>query len=232
MDAFVTHSRSIPIALFTSQDIRDRASLFTASIYSVDSPSSYKSLMNHLKSANKSSANPASHVISALRCMALKPKHTGLNGPDDFVLQTENDDDDEKWGSQRILSVMQAEGIIDAVVVVKRWYGGIMLGPARFTHVETCTREVCRLFKKKEELDGCIASILNLDGILEGLRDELAQFTGTKSTTKKQGYDEWTVEDLPKARQIVVAREKAISSLKAVIDKRKQEQQYVISVSD
>ena len=46
----------------------------------------------------------------------------GLAGPDDFELVTGADDDGEKHAGARVLKVMQAEGIIDAVVVVSRWW--------------------------------------------------------------------------------------------------------------
>jgi Uncharacterized protein family UPF0029 len=36
-----------------------------------------------------------------------------------------------------VLTELNAVG----VVVVARWYGGILLGPARFTHIENCARE-------------------------------------------------------------------------------------------
>ncbi|KAJ7575563.1 hypothetical protein C8J56DRAFT_409248 [Mycena floridula] len=245
MDAFITHSRPIPAALFISQDIRDRGSLFSASIYSVSSPSSYKSLINTLKAKNgatgaaKDSAapgsgtkNPATHTMSAFRCMILKANQTGLSGPSDFTVHAASDDDGEKWGGSRIAKVIQNEGVLDAVVVVRRWYGGIMLGPARFDHIETCTREVCRMFKKKEELEECISSIRNLDGIMQGLREELAGLSVKEeeehqkkkvAPAKAQDYSDWTVEDLAKAKRILIAREKAVASVQATLAKRKLE---------
>jgi hypothetical protein len=37
---------------------------------------------------------------------------------------------------------MQVEGVI----VVARWYGGVMLGPVRFTHMENCATEAVRMW--------------------------------------------------------------------------------------
>jgi hypothetical protein len=53
--------------------------------------------------------------------MVVKKGCTGLGGPEDFEVQAGNDDDGEKWGSSKILKVMESEGVIDAVVIVSRW---------------------------------------------------------------------------------------------------------------
>lgn len=53
--------------------------------------------------------------------MSLKNGKTGLGGPDDFEVASGSDDDGEKYAGGRILKVMQAEGVLDAVVIVSRW---------------------------------------------------------------------------------------------------------------
>lgn len=53
-------------------------------------------------------------------------------------------------------------------------YGGTLLGPVRFTHIEDCTREVCRKFKVTEEVRECIETLHSLDRELSELRSELA----------------------------------------------------------
>jgi hypothetical protein len=130
---------------------------------------------------------------------------------------------------------MQQEGIIDGVVIVSRWYGGILLGPARFSHIETCAQEVCRKFKRKEELENCVSMLSTLDDILADLRVELANLPGPSTTStsigvkdilprtpKKPDYSTFNAdEDLPKAKRLVGAREKAIENAKVLIAKRK-----------
>ncbi|KAG6381948.1 hypothetical protein JVT61DRAFT_572 [Boletus reticuloceps] len=113
------------------------------------------------------------YVIAAWRCMAVKPGQTGLSGPDDFVVGEGCEDGGERWAGGRVLGVMKREGVIDAVVVVCRWFGGTLLGPVRFTHIETCAREVCRRFKKIEEMDECVQTLRTLDDLLAALRAEL-----------------------------------------------------------
>ncbi|GAW00548.1 ribosomal protein S5 domain 2-like protein [Lentinula edodes] len=107
---------------------------------------------------------------------------------------------------------MESLAVLDAVVICSRWYGGIMLGSARFSHIETCVTEVCRTFKSKQELEDCIAMLSTLDDILKQLRDELALLSD---------YTLWTESDLPKAKRLVIAREKAIASVKNMIAKRR-----------
>src|SRR5271154_5308489 len=58
-------------------------------------------------------------------------------------------------------------------------YGGILLGPARFTHIETCAREVCRDFKRKVEVEEHISTLRSLDDILADLRAEFRRSSMT-----------------------------------------------------
>lgn len=96
-----------------------------------------------------------------------------------------------------------------------------MLGPNRFTHIETCAAEVCKHFKLREDLTDCKTMLRSLDVILADLRSEFTALTGKPSTHKTMGYD--TIDDLPKLRKLVVAREAAIKSIKAVIGKAKEQ---------
>jgi hypothetical protein len=77
--------------------------------------------------------------------MCLKPGKTGLGGPDDFELKTGYDDDGEQWAGikydcvlfsyqslspsflSRILKTMEAQAVLDAVVVCSRWYSRVLL---------------------------------------------------------------------------------------------------------
>ena len=39
-----------------------------------------------------------------------------------------------------ILKMLERAGLVDHIVVVTRWYGGVHLGGDRFAHIVTCTR--------------------------------------------------------------------------------------------
>ncbi len=49
-------------------------------------------------------------------------------------------DDGEAGAGAVILKMLEREGLVDHVVVVTRWYGGVHLGGDRFAHVVTATR--------------------------------------------------------------------------------------------
>ncbi len=52
------------------------------------------------------------------------------------------DDDGEDAAGGRLLHLLQILDVKDTVVVVTRWYGGVKLGPARFTHINNAARMV------------------------------------------------------------------------------------------
>ncbi len=51
------------------------------------------------------------------------------------------DDDGESGAGAIILRMLEREAIVDHVVVVTRWYGGVHLGGDRFRHVQTCVNQ-------------------------------------------------------------------------------------------
>ena len=120
LDAFLQLSRPPPRAVCTSKEIHDRNSVFVATLFRASNEADALRAMKYLRDVTHAS-KPASHEMFAWRCMVLKDGKTGLAGPDDFELRSGNEDDGEKYGGGRILKVMQAEGCIDAVVIVSRW---------------------------------------------------------------------------------------------------------------
>ncbi|KAJ3575057.1 hypothetical protein NP233_g1358 [Leucocoprinus birnbaumii] len=174
LDSFITNSKPLdtPTPIATSAEIRDRGSTFIANIFiatSAEEALSHTKYVKHVLHANRK----ATHEIAAWRCMGVKPGCSGLGGPEEFHVVSGSTDDGERWAGDRTLKVMQNLAVIDAVVVVSRWYGGTMLGPSRFNHIETCSAEVCRAFKRSEELRESITTLRTLDVLLEGLREEL-----------------------------------------------------------
>lgn len=51
------------------------------------------------------------------------------------------DDDGEQAAGGRLLSLLQILNVVNVMVVVTRWYGGIQLGPARFKHINNAARD-------------------------------------------------------------------------------------------
>lgn len=103
-----------------------------------------------------------------------------------------------------------------------------MLGPVRFSHIETCTVEVCGVFKQQDELNDCVLMLSPLDAELAEQREEfnllITSEGGERQQFKSPTYpEEWTIEDLEKAQRLVKARENAIKSMKTIIEQRKNQ---------
>ena len=265
LHSYLQPSKPYPQPICTSQEIRDRGSIFVANIFRTTSEDEARKAVAHLRNVIHGS-HRATHEMYAWRCMVLKAGKTGLAGPDDFQVESGCEDDGERYGGGKILKIMQSEGIIDAVLVVSRWcvsalppsvpdrwslypaltifpsfprYGGQMLGPARFSHSETCAREVSHAFRVRDEVEECVATLTSLDDILASLRAELASLTQSHdgaakgSTKKKQDYgDLLKTLDLPKAKRLVSARENAIKAVKASLQKSREMPTGMASTAD
>jgi len=99
LDSFITSGRPPPQPLATSQEIRDRGSLFVATIYAASSPAQAAGCIAHLSNVVHAQ-KPASHEMNAWRCMVLKAGCTGLGGPDDFEVREGSADDGKRKLSQ------------------------------------------------------------------------------------------------------------------------------------
>ncbi len=49
-------------------------------------------------------------------------------------------DDGEAGAGAVILKMLEREGLMDHIIVVTRWYGGVHLGGDRFAHIVSCVR--------------------------------------------------------------------------------------------
>lgn len=125
-------------------------------------------------------------------------------------------------------------------------YGGQLLGPVRFTHIESCTREVCRSFKAMEEVEAITSELTELDATLARLRTELASLTAATAATatveaaaqdvnteseipkpnltRSVEYRKTLLSppDVPKARRLLTARQNAIKSVNGVLARVKE----------
>ncbi|KAJ3598927.1 hypothetical protein NHX12_032890 [Muraenolepis orangiensis] len=52
------------------------------------------------------------------------------------------EDDGETAAGGRLLHLLQILDVRNVMVVVSRWYGGILLGPDRFKHINNCARNI------------------------------------------------------------------------------------------
>ena len=74
----------------------------------------------------------ASHNIFAYRL------HDEKRG----VLVKDNDDDGEDAAGGRLAALIELMEASDVLVVVSRWFGGTLLGPARFKYITNAAREI------------------------------------------------------------------------------------------
>lgn len=124
--------------VFVSEPIEDRSSTFVAYYSPTLAPKTLQ---------KREEVKSASHRMLAWRTRS-SSQRTLVGGKPS--LETGCDDDGEKFGGKKVLNVLEsckAEGSL----VVARWYGGVMLGPVRFTHIETCAREAVKAWQDHEQ---------------------------------------------------------------------------------
>ncbi|NXU49361.1 IMPCT protein, partial [Turnix velox] len=110
--------------------ITDRRSTFQAHLAPVVTPRQVKTVLEKLYE-NKKIAS-ATHNIYAYRIYC-EDKQTFLQ---------DCEDDGETAAGGRLLHLMQILNVHNVLVVVSRWYGGILLGPDRFKHINNCARNI------------------------------------------------------------------------------------------
>ncbi|XP_059502254.1 protein IMPACT isoform X2 [Stegostoma tigrinum] len=112
------------------EPITDRRSTFQAHLSPVVTPNQVKLILQELYQ-NKKIAN-ATHNIYAYRIYC-EDKQTFLQ---------DCEDDGETAAGGRLLHLLQILDARNVLVVVSRWYGGILLGPDRFKHINNCARNI------------------------------------------------------------------------------------------
>lgn len=124
-----------------SQPISLKNSTFVARAIHFTDPSKRAYLVQSLLAANPKLRN-ATHNAWAYRCAA-----TGRLREDSF-------DDGETGCGDLMLRVMREVGAVDTLIVLTRWFGGIMLGPDRWRLMRNCVTNVLgeRLRKSGHEI--------------------------------------------------------------------------------
>ncbi|XP_003219694.2 protein IMPACT [Anolis carolinensis] len=116
--------------IYHGNPITDRRSTFQAHLAPVVCPKQVKNVFAELYK-NKKIAN-ATHNIYAYRIYC-EDKQTFLQ---------DCEDDGETAAGGRLLHLMQILDVHNVLVVVSHWYGGILLGPDRFKHINNCARNI------------------------------------------------------------------------------------------
>ena len=226
-------------AVFISSPIEDRGS-------------THIGLYSPTATAKQLQARPdvkeASHRIAAWRTPG---KQKSLSGK--HIYDLGHDDDGEQHAGKKLERLL-ADLNVEGAVVVARWYGGILLGPVRFTHFENCAREAISKWRhkvgeeakrrkveedQKVEREKLAQALVERDSSIAVLRDLLAEKTATKteggvSSPPSQSQDaskktDYSVMDLPTLKRLEQARDRTIAWILKQIEKAEDAQKVTES---
>ncbi|KAJ3160445.1 hypothetical protein HDU86_000779 [Geranomyces michiganensis] len=233
----------VPAKLFASRKIEDRGSVFIA-----HAAEESKRKEERLARGRGNGFQRPYKLIFALswvrtcRFLDLKPGRTGLAGPDDFHTVSGNDDDGERYGSERMIRLMAKYDAIDVLVVVSRVWGGENLGPVRFTHIENVTHDALKkggligapsagaghvqtasnALLSAYDQEQAVKRLREKDSVIESLRDQLraaeSQSSSPASRPSSQTVMEYGAMTAEKAQRLLKARENTIKLLAKKMD--------------
>ncbi|KPI85603.1 hypothetical protein ABL78_5341 [Leptomonas seymouri] len=133
------HRQEVGIDVWSGDAIVDRRSRFVAHMARVQSLTDVRRVITYLRSI-KQIACAAHPAIYAYR-------FTDAKG----VLQQDTDDDGESGASIKMAFLMEQLNVDGYVVVVTRWWGGILLGPDRFKHIMEVTKNILLTIPEREK---------------------------------------------------------------------------------
>lgn len=119
------------------ESVVDRKSVFQGHCAAINRQEHVNIFLSKLKE-NKKIEN-AFHNMWAYRIDRTDP-HSHVAGKSASIIQ-DCDDDGEQAAGGRLLNLLQILNVVNVMVVVTRWYGGIQLGPARFKHINNAARD-------------------------------------------------------------------------------------------
>ncbi|KAL2862562.1 putative aromatic amino acid aminotransferase [Aspergillus lucknowensis] len=133
-----------------SEVVTEKKSVFVGRAAHVTSLDQAQAYLDYLLASDKKVAS-ATHNISAWRIRqkqkppsSSRDTSSGKGGsstaPGEMIIQ-DCDDDGETAAGGRLLHLMQLMDVWDVVVVVTRWYGGVLLGPDRFRIINAVGRD-------------------------------------------------------------------------------------------
>ncbi|PSK51960.1 hypothetical protein B9Z65_3227 [Elsinoe australis] len=192
--------------IFISSPLHDRQSTFTAYFSPKVPPHDLQSIPAIASASHRILAYriPISAPLSSTK----KSRQSTLGftsaggGGGKQALQAGQDDDGESYGAKHLMKVLVEMDAVGSLVVA-RWYGGVMLGPARFRHMESVGREAVGKFK-------------------EGGQGEES---GAGQKGKRQDGETGTGETLGEERKRLVVeleeRDESILSLRKLLEQKK-----------
>ena len=116
--------------IFHGEPLTDHRSTFQAHLAKVESVKQVKLVTDALLS-NRKIADATHNIVAYRVCI----NNEGL-------ISQDCDDDGETAAGGRLLHLLQILDVKNVVVVVSRWFGGILLGPNRFKHIKNVARNL------------------------------------------------------------------------------------------
>lgn len=123
--------------MYHGHPVTDRKSTFQAHVASVRSLDDVTRIIKYLGQDRKIAR--ATHNMMAYR---IKISNT---------IDQNLDDDGEHGGASHILRLLEITKTENVMIVVSRWYGGILLGPDRFKHILSCARDALNEFHARNK---------------------------------------------------------------------------------
>lgn len=118
------------IAIRHGKPLVEKKSTFQAHIARVYSKDDVYDILNALKSVSKIAR--ATHNMYAYR----------YTDPETRVLVADNDDDGEDAAGGRLAELLHNMEAMNLIVIVSRWFGGVLMGPSRFKTINNVARDL------------------------------------------------------------------------------------------
>jgi hypothetical protein len=146
-----------------SESVTSKGSTFVARSIAIKSSVHARQLLNQLMASNPD-LRDATHNVTAWRVQSEKGG-----------IIEEREDDGESGGGRHVLSILKADNLVGVMLVLTRWYGGVMLGSQRWVLMT----QVCRdALSQRLRVPGAIGkeALWGLD--LEAMRSTNAPLAG------------------------------------------------------
>ncbi|KAL7820585.1 hypothetical protein V8C26DRAFT_392634 [Trichoderma gracile] len=128
----------------TSKTLSSKGSVFVAHAASITAPSMRSGLMKLLFNQYPELEKTADHVAWAVR--------TSFGGSS--LVQEASFDDGEAGCGKFMLELLRESNITNTIVVLARWYGGVMLGPDRWRLMRECLNDALSAQKRTSTFSG------------------------------------------------------------------------------
>ncbi|OTA05036.1 hypothetical protein A9Z42_0056560 [Trichoderma parareesei] len=128
----------------TSKTLSSKGSIFVAHAASITAPSMRSGLMKLLFNQYPELEKTADHVAWAVR--------TSFGGSS--LVQEASFDDGEAGCGKFMLELLRESNITNTIVVLARWYGGVMLGPDRWRLMRECLNDALSAQKRTSTFSG------------------------------------------------------------------------------